>query len=40
MSSNTTNKATESMSLTVFFCLIKLAFAAYFIYHFIGWLSL
>ena len=29
MSSNTTNRATESLSLTVFF-----------IYHFIGWLSL
>ena len=26
--------------LTLFFSLIKLAFAAYFIYHFIGWLSL
>ena len=40
MSSNTTNSETGSLSLTLFFSLIKLAFAAYFLYHFIGWLSL
>ena len=40
MSSNIAKKETESLSLNLFFGLVKLGFTAYFLYHFIGWLSL
>ena len=34
------NKQQGSLSLDLFFGLIKLGMTAYFVYHFIGWMTL